>query len=94
MQLQGASPRLEHLAGAILGGLPLLPHWNLEQARGMFEGLLAHCFSHYRTVYHSRDMEWFMELANGQKKWQATYIMDGIYEVRLYIKHHVCTVSV
>ncbi len=81
-QLQGSAPRLEHLAAAIMEGLPLLPLWDLPQARGILEGLLSHSFSQYRTVYHSQDMEWFLELANGQKKWQATYIMDGIYEVR------------
>ena len=81
-QLQGAAPRLEHLAAAIMEGLPLLPLWDFPQARGILEGLLSHSFSHYRTVYHSQDMEWFLELANGQKRWQASYIMDGIYEVR------------
>lgn len=71
-------------------GLPQLPSWDMELARGALEGLLAHYFSPYHTLYHSEDVEWFLTLANGQKRWQASFIMDGIYEVSLLEDCSVC----
>jgi len=80
-QLQGKAPRLEDLASVVLDCLSKSTAWDLQQARGILEGLLSHFFSQLRAVYNSKDMQWFLELANSQKKWQASFIMDGIYEV-------------
>ena len=35
------------------------------------EGLFAHFFSPYRRGYHTKDVQWFLELANKQEHWKT-----------------------
>lgn len=45
--------------------------------RLLMEGLLAHFFSPYQCVYHTEDVQWFLELANEQKHWGTNLTEDA-----------------
>ena len=63
-QLKGCCPNLEEVtvANEVINNCSVMP---------FMEGLFAHFFSPYRRDYHTKDVQWFLELANEQKQWTA-----------------------
>ena len=86
IQLRGETPRLSDVAAVAietLTGSKFSFSLTVEnpQVRHVFEGLLEHFFSEHLRTYDPADIRWFLETANQQTYWQATYLMDEVIGV-------------
>ena len=86
VQLRGETPCLGDVAAVAietLTGSKFSFSFTMEnpQVRHVFEGLLEHFFSEHLSTYHPADIRWFLETANQQTYWQATYLMDEVIGV-------------
>ena len=52
------------------------------QVRHFVEGLFAHFFSEHQVSFNHEDVQWFLEIANAQSHWQATFLINEIIEVK------------
>ena len=60
-QLKGCCPNLEEVtANEVIDNCLVML---------FMEGLFAHFFSPYRRDYHTKDVQYFLKLANEQKQW-------------------------
>lgn len=85
-QLQGDGPRLGDVAAVVFEELtgvqpPIALTRDSHQVRHVAEGLLGHFFSEHHTSYHQDDVWWFLDIANQQSQWQATFLMNEVIEV-------------
>ena len=85
-QLRGEMPCLGDVAAVAietLTGSKISFSLTMEnpQVRHVLEGLLEHFFSEHLSAYNPADIRWFLETANQQTYWQATYLMDEVIGV-------------
>ena len=75
-QLKVQCPRLPEVTSVVIDIIsetsfsPSL-HCDSHSVRLLLEGLFAHFFSPYRRSYDTKDVQWFLELANEQVNWRA-----------------------
>lgn len=78
LKLEGECPRLRDVAKVVQEELKSASN---ARIRNVVEGLLAHFFSSHRPNYPAEDILFFLEVANLQTQWQATFLMNEVIDV-------------
>lgn len=79
LQLRGYCPHLPEVVSAAVKVIQETSS-NVYSIRFLVEGFFAHFFSPYRRGYHTEDIQWFLEFANKQEQWGASYAQHQVHE--------------
>ena len=79
LQLRRICPNLAEVASVAVKVISETSS-KIYSIRFLVEGFFAHFFSPYRRGYHTEDVQWFLELANKQEQWRASYAQHQLHE--------------